>query len=350
MRNEQRSCAPVELESVELPGTCCDFSSFPSQRDINLEDFATSSCGVDNMKIEIDRCALVYYGFSIDDLNLNGEDGTGLGLAAVEDDHCMGEISEDGDKFIWTLEERDSCRTLREANSTHYTLSNAVSGRNGLSVGKITRIREAKVSFACTYPIAMTVSAFNSGYLQTVVPAGIVNLETAAADFNYQLAIYKDATYTDFVSENKQFDVPERIYVGLLTDAPEDLKLGVDRCWLTGSEDANDELSYNFIENGCISDAQAGSTEIIENFDNSGVRFSVESFIFENDESSSLYLHCDVRLCKECDNTCDNEARKRRELLVLENTDDLVYSLLLAMPIQTRKKVSRFSAFRRFWK
>ena len=30
MRNEQRSCAPVELESVELPGTCCDFSSFPS--------------------------------------------------------------------------------------------------------------------------------------------------------------------------------------------------------------------------------------------------------------------------------------------------------------------------------
>jgi len=54
----------------------------------------------------------------------------------------------------------------------------------------------------------MTVSAFNSGYLQTVVPAGIVNLKTAAADFNYQLAIYKDALYTDFVSENKQFDVP----------------------------------------------------------------------------------------------------------------------------------------------
>jgi len=35
-------------------------------------------------------------------------------------------------------------RTIREANSTHYSLSNAVSGRNGLSVGKITRIREAK--------------------------------------------------------------------------------------------------------------------------------------------------------------------------------------------------------------
>lgn len=111
MRDQQRNCAPVELESVELPGTCCDFSSFPSQKDMNLADYATSSCGVDNMKIEIDRCALVYYGFSIDDLNLNGQDGgAGFGLAAIEDDHCMGEISEDGDKFVWTMEERDSCR------------------------------------------------------------------------------------------------------------------------------------------------------------------------------------------------------------------------------------------------
>ena len=80
----------------------------------------------------------------------------------------------------------------------------------------------------------------------------------------------------------------ERIYVGLLSDAPEDLKLGVDKCWLTGSADPNHELSYSFIENGCVSDAQVGSTVIIENFDNNAVRFSVESFIFEDNESSSL--------------------------------------------------------------
>jgi len=111
MLNNQRFCGPVEFESIELAGTCCDFSDYPSQKDMNLADYASSSCAVDNMRIEIDRCALVYYGFSIDDLNLDGEDGSGqLGLAALEDDHCMGEISEDGDKFVWTLQERDSCR------------------------------------------------------------------------------------------------------------------------------------------------------------------------------------------------------------------------------------------------
>ena len=56
----------------------------------------------------------------------------------------------------------------------------------------------------------MRISAFNSGYLQTVVPADIVNLKSAAADFDYQMAIYKDATFTDFVSADKQFDVPGR--------------------------------------------------------------------------------------------------------------------------------------------
>ncbi|CAG5076569.1 Oidioi.mRNA.OKI2018_I69.PAR.g8492.t1.cds [Oikopleura dioica] len=348
MRNSQRHCAPVEFESMELPETCCDFSQFPARRQMNLEDYAWQTCGIDNMKIEIDRCAMVYYGFSIDDLNLDGpEGGTGLGLAAGDDDHCMGEFSEDGDRFVWTLEERDSCRTHREANSTHYTLSNAVSGRTGLQVGKITRIREAKVNFACTYPISLTVSAFNMGYLQTVVPAGIVNLKSTAVQLDYQMAIYKDATYEDFVEADAEFDVPEKIFVGISTTAPGDLKLGVEKCWFTGSPDPADALFYTFIEDGCgETNAEEGSIEIFQNFGSSDARFSVKSFLFDGDESSSLYLHCDVRLCADCDNTCDSDAtRKRRELLVLENTDDLVSHLSLEMPIQTRKEQPRFRGF-----
>ena len=49
------------------------------------------------------------------------------------------------------------------------------------------------------------------GYLQTVVPAGIVNLKSTAVQLDYQMAIYKDATYEDFVEADAEFDVPGKI-------------------------------------------------------------------------------------------------------------------------------------------
>ncbi|XP_063081392.1 uromodulin-like 1 [Cavia porcellus] len=73
------------------------------------------------------------------------------------------------------------------------------------------------------------------------------------------------------------------------------LKVVLVRCWATPSRDAQDPVTFGFINNSCP--VPNTYTSVIQNGDSSKAQFKLRIFSFIN--NSIVYLHCKLRVCME---------------------------------------------------
>lgn len=93
------------------------------------------------------------------------------------------------------------------------------------------------------------------------------------------------------------------------------LKISIDKCFATPTTNPDDKLKYVFLRDGCPVD----DTFRFHNFRNARVaRFSIKSFRFQKSKSRSFFIHCDVTICDNfdesnfCRRNCFNNPAKKR--------------------------------------
>merc|ERR1712227_778614 len=114
------------------------------------------------------------------------------------------------------------------------------------------------------------------------------------------------------------------IFIGVnAQDLNERFKLTLEKCFMTPDDQFDNEVQYTVIENKCVASDEVKYVEVIENGVSSQARLSVQSFMFNDDESDSdMFVHCRVRICdsetENCDLTDHCSSRKRRTADIFE--------------------------------
>ena len=130
------------------------------------------------------------------------------------------------------------------------------------------------------------------------LPRISIELAHLHAQFEAEMQIWSDDTFTAHAAEEKQFVVPEMINVGVQLKAKASNFVTVlEKCWATHSEDPDDPVSYVFLDNYCGDEAELNvyeSLKIYANGEASSSRFGIESFTFSDDEDGGIFLHCNV--------------------------------------------------------
>lgn len=102
-----------------------------------------------------------------------------------------------------------------------------------------------------------------------------------------------------YARSNYQFYLGEIIYIEASVHqyfhAP--LRIFVDQCVATTSSDVNSQPNYAIISNGCLVDARltGSSSKFFPRVADNKLRFQVDAFRFENPNSGTIYITCNLR-------------------------------------------------------
>ncbi|XP_023818675.1 uromodulin-like 1 [Oryzias latipes] len=92
-----------------------------------------------------------------------------------------------------------------------------------------------------------------------------------------------------------------------INSTSEQIKLIINKCWATSTQDPEGGHSYTFLENSC---ALNSYTQVLMNGNSTTSRVAVRIFSFVN--LTVVYLHCQVQLCIEMgSNTCTADCLQR---------------------------------------
>jgi len=117
--------------------------------------------------------------------------------------------------------------------------------------------------------------------------------------------------------------VPDPVHVAVHVNNQSSLNIvtQLNNCWATPDNNPDNPIRYPFIEDFCGLDTELYEYEtldVLANGVSTSARFAIDSFIFDAAEDSSVYFHCEVRLCdsdmENCipDCSADSSSRKRR--------------------------------------
>jgi len=77
-------------------------------------------------------------------------------------------------------------------------------------------------------------------------------LDAIESQFDFEIAVYSDLTYTSLLPINYKFNVPETIHIGVSTTAPNSrYHLSVENCFFTQDPNADSAVAHQVMENGC---------------------------------------------------------------------------------------------------
>lgn len=243
----------------------------------------------------------------------------------------------------------EKCGTRAYFNSTHVIYKNEITGvakttdhTNGIT-------RDFKLAFECSYS-RTGATEYASWQVKgiTVVDAG---------SLRFVLDLYKDETFADKVDKFPfELYLNEDIYMQVTLDSLDpDLSLGVLNVQATNSEsedEAEGNLSYDLVKEGCIKDSTFRYIDTDSNSqplsDPKVKRFTFKSFNFL-ESTIAIYIHAVVKVCSVsnssfgCTDLCSNGRRKRSVDGKSELNDERfhVYQgpMVARDPIETKAKV-----------
>uniref|UniRef100_H3CT33 ZP domain-containing protein n=1 Tax=Tetraodon nigroviridis TaxID=99883 RepID=H3CT33_TETNG len=184
------------------------------------------------------------------------------------------------------------CDTRLVHNESHYmasvTLFNTVD-QNVLPSGVTETPKiHLEVPIMCAYEKSMLISAdFGStGYRYELFKDVIVG----SGSF---LVSVKLTNGTAPLPHNHSLSSDEVVVVDVsLNTTLDQMKVVINRCWATPTQNPGDTYSYAFMENSCSLNAY---TKVLTNGNSSTSRVSVQIFSFV--DLSVIYLHCQVQIC-----------------------------------------------------
>ncbi|XP_024299250.1 zona pellucida-like domain-containing protein 1 [Oncorhynchus tshawytscha] len=326
---------------AQFNGYNCDanyHSRFPAERDISVY------CGVQTMTLKINFCPVLFSGYTVADLALNGRHG---------DTHCRGFIN--NNTFPTVVLFSISLSTLEACgNSLVVTTSygaNAYRNMSLVQIGNISGYIDTPdppsiisylpgllYKFSCSYPLEYLV---NNSQLASSSAAISVKDSNGTFVSTLSMILYNDSTY------NQQLSIPmaglalkTRVFAAVkATNLDKRWNILMDYCYTTPSGNPNDELRYDLFF-GCYKDPQ---TTVFENGKSQMGRFAFEVFRFvkhRHQKMSTVFLHCVTKLCRvdDCVLLMPICGRRRRRDIEdsLESRPSSGDAIITAGPIITR--------------
>ncbi|KAM9441575.1 zona pellucida-like domain-containing protein 1 [Salvelinus alpinus] len=326
---------------AQFNGYNCDanyHSRFPAERDISVY------CGVQTMTLKINFCPVLFSGYTVADLALNGRHG---------DTHCRGFIN--NNTFPTVVLFSISLSTLEACgNSLVVTTAygaNAYRNMSLVQIGNISGYIDTPdppsiisylpgllYKFSCSYPLEYLV---NNSQLASSSAAISVKDSNGTFVSTLSMILYNDSTY------NQQLSIPmaglalkTRVFAAVkATNLDKRWNILMDYCYTTPSGNPNDELRYDLFF-GCYKDPQ---TTVFENGKSQMGRFAFEVFRFvkhRHQKMSTVFLHCVTKLCRvdDCVLLMPICGRRRRRDIEesLESRPSSGDAILTAGPIITR--------------
>ncbi|XP_029571247.1 zona pellucida-like domain-containing protein 1 isoform X1 [Salmo trutta] len=326
---------------AQFNGYNCDatyHSRFPAERDISVY------CGVQTMTLKINFCPVLFSGYTVADLALNGRHG---------DTHCRGFIN--NNTFPTVVLFSISLSTLEACgNSLVVTTAygaNVYRNMSLVQIGNISGYIDTPdppsiisylpgllYKFSCSYPLEYLV---NNSQLASSSAAISVKDSNGTFVSTLSMILYNDSTY------NQQLSIPmaglalkTRVFAAVkATNLDKRWNILMDYCYTTPSGNPNDELRYDLFF-GCYKDPQ---TTVFENGKSQMGRFAFEVFRFvkhRHQKMSTVFLHCVTKLCRvdDCVLLMPICGRRRRRDIEesLETRPSSGDAIITAGPIITR--------------
>ncbi|KAM9853090.1 zona pellucida-like domain-containing protein 1 [Aulostomus maculatus] len=285
--------------STQFNGYNCDttyHSRFPGERDISVY------CGVQTITLKINFCPVLFSGYTVADLALNGHHG---------DAQCRGFINNNtfptAVLFSIGLSTLEACGNSLVV-STAYG-SNAYGNMSLVQIGNVSGFIDTPdpptiisylpgllYKFSCSYPLEYLV---NNSQLASSSAAVLVKDGNGTFVSTLSMLLYNDSMY------NQPLSIPmaglalkTRVFAAVkATNLDKRWNILMDYCYTTPSGNPNDELRYDLFF-GCHKDPQ---TTVLENGKSQMGRFSFEVFRFvkhRHQKMSTVFLHCVTKLCR----------------------------------------------------
>uniref|UniRef100_A0A8C8LM08 ZP domain-containing protein n=1 Tax=Oncorhynchus tshawytscha TaxID=74940 RepID=A0A8C8LM08_ONCTS len=326
---------------AQFNGYNCDanyHSRFPAERDISVY------CGVQTMTLKINFCPVLFSGYTVADLALNGRHG---------DTHCRGFINNNtfptAVLFSISLSTLEACGNSLVVTTAYG--ANAYGNMSLVQIGNISGYIDTPdppsiisylpgllYKFSCSYPLEYLV---NNSQLASSSAAISVKDSNGTFVSTLSMILYNDSTY------NQQLSIPmaglalkTRVFSAVkATNLDKRWNILMDYCYTTPSGNPNDELRYDLFF-GCHKDPQ---TTVFENGKSQMGRFAFEVFRFvkhRHQKMSTVFLHCVTKLCRVDDCVllmpiCGH--RRRRDVEdSLESRPSSGDAIITAGPIITR--------------
>ncbi|XP_029629159.1 zona pellucida-like domain-containing protein 1 isoform X1 [Salmo trutta] len=326
---------------AQFNGYNCDanyHSRFPAERDISVY------CGVQTMTLKINFCPVLFSGYTVADLALNGRHG---------DTHCRGFINNNtfptAVLFSISLSTLEACGNSLVVTTAYG--ANAYGNMSLVQIGNISGYIDTPdppsiisylpgllYKFSCSYPLEYLV---NNSQLASSSAAISVKDSNGTFVSTLSMVLYNDSTY------NQQLSIPmaglalkTRVFSAVkATNLDKRWNILMDYCYTTPSGNPNDELRYDLFF-GCHKDPQ---TTVFENGKSQMGRFAFEVFRFvkhRHQKMSTVFLHCVTKLCRvdDCVLLMPICGRRRRRDVEdsLESRPSSGDAIITAGPIITR--------------
>ncbi|XP_058646209.1 uromodulin-like 1 [Onychostoma macrolepis] len=218
---------------------------------------------------------------------------------------------------VWLTTSWENCGTTLVHNDTHH-LAN-VTLYNSVSTVSSVRL---KVPVTCSYPRGILIS---TGY----GPSGYFDdLVAGSGMFQVIVRLLKG---TIPLPENYTLFTDDEIIVevGVNTTVSQ-IKVVIDKCWVTSSSDSS-ETPYNlFLDKGC--EVTNLYTTVLQNGNDTVALLSVQ--LFKAVDFDVIYLHCQVQICVEIQNgTCRPVMSVQTDTSDTSNTVQSVGFILLGVGV-----------------
>ncbi|CAL8351034.1 unnamed protein product [Lota lota] len=331
-----RLCLPLVMVFIQPTLSLYNCSSMYNRVPDNTDMMV--DCGTSMITLEVNLCSAEWAGFNATSLALNGEHST---------PDCLGTVHMDVDPPVIRYQLpvnhsqanpcRQSLQIVDEVPDPSGPFSNFLNIQSmiitgfvdtpGSSQGMISYATDLYYHFSCRYPLEYLIN-------NTQIIASSVSVATRDNNGTFidtlRMTVYNDTNY------NHQLLVPinglelrTKVYVEVKTiNLTGNFNLFLDQCFATPNPyNLSQTEQHNFFI-GCSVDKKATLTT---NGVSKNARFNFEAFRFvehRDQEKSSIYLHCILRLCEptKCQaliNACGVERRKRSARSTEGDTEEL---------------------------
>lgn len=217
----------------------------------------------------------------------------------------------------------------------------AVNGTHQVYTSEIS-LHDELVRWQCIYPlesspqsqVQKTANNYSSNLSRPLLPTmkrkASEKLSDGAGSFLMSFLLYDDPDYTRPMRTNPNLDKDGliRARVFLLDHHVKSATVQLSRCWATPFADPKVE-PFDLIDNFC----PVGNTGAQVNVVNTGSAHyaTFESGLFKFENSGSVHLHCNVRVCfsnlKDCQIDCSASGMRRRKRRSIDDSNDTTISL-----------------------
>ncbi|KAJ8414232.1 hypothetical protein AAFF_G00051020, partial [Aldrovandia affinis] len=264
---------------------CNEDNGRPDPENYDSEETCSSSSGT----MSLSRCQLFEAGFPPHILHLN-------------DPSCNGTLNHGRVQFFFNNED-NICGTTLTSNGSHFIYNNAIQGDIDSHGGLISREKNIKLRFCCTYELTQSISMeIGIHAIESIVHK---KLRAGVGRYRVRMVPYQDSEFHHpFSASTIGLVVNQQVYVAVEVIGVDALQIAsvLDNCWATPINDASYTVRWDLIIRECPNPAD-DTVEVLQNGVSTVSRFSFRMFKFSGNHSM-VYLHCSVRLCLKTRNNC----------------------------------------------